>query len=204
MRLKTSSSLKEEAAEEIAEFGLAAARSGGGEIVKDAGIDVELFVLILGEVVGIDIVAESVVAGGEGFGAREEFDEGGFASAVDADESDAVTTLNDEIDVIENALGAVVFRDAFEFGNDAAAGFGLGEGEVDGGFFGREFDALNLFELFDAALDLLGFGGLGAEAIDEGFELLNFVALVFVSGLELKRGVRLSGCGIFRSLRCRR
>ena len=49
-------------------------------------------------------------------------------------------------------------------------------------FFG-DFDALDLFELLDARLHLLGLGGLGAEAVDEGFKVLDLVALVAIGGL---------------------
>ena len=51
-------------------------------------------------------------------------------------------------------------------------------------FFG-DLDALDFFELFDAGLDLFGFGGLGAEAGDEGLEVFDLFALVFVGGYEL-------------------
>jgi hypothetical protein len=49
-----------------------------------------------------------------------------------------------------------------------AGGGRLRDGEVDGGLFFRDLDALDLFQLLDAGLDLLGFGGLIAEAVDEG------------------------------------
>jgi hypothetical protein len=56
---------------------------------------------------------------------------------------------------------------------------------VDDRLFERNFDALDLVEFLDAALHLLGLGGLVAEAVDEGFELLDALALVAVSGLDL-------------------
>ena len=77
-------------------------------------------------------------------------------------------------------LGEVVDLD-----DGAAAGGRLRDGEVDGGFFFGDLDALDLFELLDAGLDLLGLGGLVAEAVDEGFEGLDAVALVFVGGHQL-------------------
>ena len=51
--------------------------------------------------------------------------------------------------------------------------------------FVGDLDALDLVELLDAALHLLGLGGLVAEAVDEGFELLDALALVAVGGLDL-------------------
>ena len=52
-------------------------------------------------------------------------------------------------------------------------------------FFGN-LDALDLFQFLDARLHLLGLGGLGAEAVDEGFKVLDLLALVAVGRLELR------------------
>jgi hypothetical protein len=84
-------------------------------------------------------------------------------------------------DVIAVALGHVL-----ELGHDAAARLGLREAEVDGLLFGRNLDPLDLLQFLDAALHLLGLGGLVAEAVDEGFELLDAVLLVGVGGLQLR------------------
>ena len=62
---------------------------------------------------------------------------------------------------------------------------------MDGLFFRRDFDALDLLQFLDAALHLLGFGGLVAEAVDEDFQLLDAVALVVVSGFELRAALGL-------------
>ena len=56
---------------------------------------------------------------------------------------------------------------------------------MDGLFIRRNFDPLNLLQFLDAALHLLGFCGLIAEAVDENFQLLDAIALVAVSGLHL-------------------
>ena len=56
---------------------------------------------------------------------------------------------------------------------------------MNGFLIGRDFDALDFFQFLDAALHLFGFGGLGAEAVDKGFEGFDAVALVPVSGFEL-------------------
>jgi hypothetical protein len=53
---------------------------------------------------------------------------------------------------------------------------------VDDGLFFGYLDALDFFQLLDAGLDLLGLGGLGAEAVDEGFEVLDLYALVAICG----------------------
>ena len=55
----------------------------------------------------------------------------------------------------------------------------LRKGEVDRLFLiFRHLDAFDLVELLDAALHLLGLGRLCAEAIDEGFKVLDALALV--------------------------
>ena len=56
---------------------------------------------------------------------------------------------------------------------------------MDGFLVGRDLDALDLLQFLDAALDLLGLGGLVAEAVDEGFQLLDAVTLVAIGGGEL-------------------
>ena len=68
--------------------------------------------------------------------------------------------------------------------------FGCGNAEVNGGFLGRQFYPFDLFQFFDPALNLFGFGGLRAKAIDERFQLLNPVALVFVRRFELRQPFR--------------
>ena len=57
---------------------------------------------------------------------------------------------------------------------------------MNGLLFGRELDALDLVQFLDAALHLLGLGGLIAEAVDEGFQLLDALALVAVGGFQLR------------------
>ncbi len=56
---------------------------------------------------------------------------------------------------------------------------------MDGLLFLGNLDALDLFQFLDAALHLLGFGRLVAEAVDERFQLLDALALVAVSGFDL-------------------
>src|SRR5580704_11193964 len=138
---------KEKTTEQAAQFGLGGARRGFAEIVKDAGGLVEFFVLILREVVGLDVVAEAKLAGGERLGASQQLDQRGFARAVHAHQRDAVAALDHEADVFKNPLGffrkplrsllsaiAVLARpyprrirlgDAFKLGHDAAALRGL-------------------------------------------------------------------------------
>jgi hypothetical protein len=52
---------------------------------------------------------------------------------------------------------------------------------VDRLLLNRNLYPLDLFQLLDAALDLLRFGGLVTKASDEGFQMLDVLALVLVS-----------------------
>ena len=72
---------------------------------------------------------------------------------------------------------------------------------MDSLFFFWQFDALDLFQFLDAALHLLGFGGLIAEAIDEDFQLLNPISLIAIRGFELFHAVAFSAPDIFRNCR---
>ena len=146
--------------------------------------------MILGEEVDEGVVAEPDVAGGGLFLPAEEADEGGFAGAIGPDEGDAVASVDGEADVFEDglhgAIGAGVdLGEVYGLDDGATAGRGLRDLEVDRGLFFGYLNALDLFELLDAGLDLLGLGGLVAEPVDEGFEVVDAVALVFVGAEEL-------------------
>ena len=56
---------------------------------------------------------------------------------------------------------------------------------MNGLFFLGQFDALDLLQLLDPALHLLGLGRLVAKAVDEDFQLLDALALVAIGGFEL-------------------
>ncbi len=81
----------------------------------------------------------------------------------------------------EHLLGAVALGEPVSLHHHAPRGRRLGKLEVDRRLFFGNLDALDLFQLLNAALHLLGLGGLGAEAVDEGFKVLDLLALVAVS-----------------------
>ena len=56
---------------------------------------------------------------------------------------------------------------------------------MDGLFFRRDLDALDLLEFLDAALHLLGLGCLVTESVDEDFKLLDAITLILVRCLQL-------------------
>ncbi len=121
----------------------------------------------------------------ERLAAGQQLDQRRLPRPVDAHQRDPVAALDDEIDAAENELVAVAFRDVVKLGDDAAARLGLRKRKVDGLLFIGQLDALDLFQFFDAALDLFRFGGLIAEAADERFQLLDALALVAIGGFQL-------------------
>lgn len=102
--------------------------------------------------------------------------DGGFVAALDG-----------KVEIAEDPLALVVGEgeliEAEDFG---AAGGGWGEADAaaDDKVFG-EGDVVELFEHFDAALDLGGFGGFGAEAFDEALDLFFLLVEVLFLGGEL-------------------
>ena len=153
-------------------------------MIVDFGI--ERLVLILREIVGRHVVAEHVFARRDRLLARQELDQRRLPRPVDADQRDAVAALDVERRAGEHVFLAVALRHVAELGHNPSAGLRLRETKMDGLFIRRNFDALDLLEFLDAALHLFGFGRLRAEAVDESFELLDAVALIGVSGFQLR------------------
>ncbi len=111
MRLKTSSAENRKASQQAAQFGLRRAGRDVAEIVENAGVGIEFLVLVLREVIGLDIVAQLVLAPGERLSLSQQLNQRGLAGAVHSDQRDPVAALDHEIDVAEDLLFAVGFRD---------------------------------------------------------------------------------------------
>ena len=88
---------------------------------------------------------------------------------------------------------AVRFGHLLELGDDAAARLGLGKAEVDGLLVRRDLDPFDALQFLDAALHLLGLGGLVAESVDKHFQLFNTFALVAIRSFQLLPTLRLLG-----------
>src|ERR1035441_8810248 len=177
---------EEEATEDAAQFGIGGAWSDGRKVVDQARVLVEFLVLVLREIVGLGVVTEEVFPRGHGLGAGQNLDHGGLARALDAHQGDAGGALDDQVAIGKNQVIAVGFGDLLELGHDTAARFGLGKTEMDGLLAGRNLNPFDLLQFLNAALHLFGLGGLGAEAVDEGFQLLDAVLLVGVGGKKLR------------------
>ena len=201
MRLKTSSSENRKQPSRLRSSVLVVRAARLVQIVEHAGVGVEFLVLILREVVDLNVVAQAVFAARERLDAGQQFDERRLAGAVHAHQGDAVAALDDEVHAAEDEFLAVALGDVLKLGHDAAARLGLGKRKMDGLLFGRQLDALDLVELLDPALHLLGFGGLVAEAVDERLQLLDALALIVVGGFELVACAPVSAAGTFRSCR---
>ena len=147
-----------------------------------AGVHVEGVDVVLGEVADAEAGVLRDEARGWGEGADEQFEDGGFAGAVGADDADAGVELDVEVDVAEEGggVGLVGEGDVGHLDDGRGELFDVGEFEVDGVFgFGGGEDG-HFLELFDAGLGFGGFGGVVAEFVDEGLEVGALDGLVFV------------------------
>ena len=184
--MKTSSPRKEEAAEQRAQFDFRHLERGAADVVEHARVGVEHLVLILREVFADDVVASRTVPA---VGVSTP-----VSSLMSVDLPAPLTPTSATRSprsmvkraVAEDLLFAVALRESFRFDHHAAGGRRLRKPEVDDRLFFGNLDALDLFQLLDARLHLLGLGRLGAEAIDEGFEVLDLFALVAVGGEQLR------------------
>ena len=141
-------------------------------------------------------MAELDLAAGRRFQATEQADQRGFARAVGSHQGDAVAAVDLEADIPEDVVHSgrsaidgrhrVVLRQMRNIDDRASGGGRLRNGEVDGRLLLRHLDALDLVQLLDARLHLLGLGGLVAEAVDEGLQSVDAVALVFVRAHQLR------------------
>ncbi len=183
---------EEEAAEEIADelFRLTVFDVHG--FFEDRPFELEHFGAVLGEVAGADIVSGGAGAGLGREDSGHDFEHGGFACAVRADEDGALAAFDFDFEVFVNDEIAVGEVDGFE-GHDALAAAGrLRKAEVNGfGGFEGGLDFLHALDLLELALGLSGFGGFGAEAVGEVLEFFDFLLLIFV-GLAV-----LFGAGFF-------
>ena len=148
-----------------------------------------------GHVEGVDVVlgeeadAEAGVLGDEaGRGlevADEEFEDGGLAGAVGADDADARVELHVQVDVAEErSLGRVAEGDARHLDDGRGELLHLGEFEVHRVLAFRGFQDGHLFEFLDARLGFGGFGGVVAKLVDEGLQVgaLGHLVLVLAFG----------------------
>src|SRR5271155_5307674 len=73
---------KQEATQQAAKLSFAGLRRNPAQVIQNARILVELLVLILGEIVGLNVVAQLVFSLGEVFFVGQQLDERGLAGAI--------------------------------------------------------------------------------------------------------------------------
>src|SRR5882757_2391248 len=143
---------KKEAAKQAAQFRLRGTRGSVAEIVNHSRVRIELFVLILRKVISLDVVAKLVFAARRLFCPGQQLNQRGLPRSVHADQRDAVTLLNQEINLVKNLflasiryqLWRITFRHSHELGYYSPARLGLRERKVNRLFLGWHFDPLNL------------------------------------------------------------
>src|SRR5581483_2296724 len=114
--------------------------------------------LLLGVIIQYDIVAKTPFSLAWVFHPGENATQGGFPSAVDADERDPIASLKNEIEVAEHLEITVPFADMLQFEHDTAAARCRGKMKANAVRDAlRRFEQLHPFKLLDAALNLRGF-----------------------------------------------
>ena len=173
----------------------------GVDGVGDGVGEIEMFEgVVEGDALGAAEPFDAAGVGGFVFG--EDFEEGGFAAAIGADDDEALAAGEVEGDVLEEEVVFVGFGEA---GEDAEA-FGAAEVLVEAGDDGVDgFGFEGFFDVGEFALDVAGgiFGGIFAVGDGLGFEeqqfffVLELVFEHFEAGLALADVIAETGDGVF-------
>src|SRR6202022_2054669 len=111
---------------------------------------------VLCKIIRLSVVAPSVFAVRQRLSAGEQLDQGRLARSVYSDQGNTVGALDHEADITKHFLCAITLVALVELGDDPPARLGLRKRKVNGFFFRRNLDSLDLFQFLDAALHLLG------------------------------------------------
>src|SRR6185312_15361203 len=163
--------------------------------VQQTRLHIEFLVLILREIIRYYVVPQRVRARRQRLRPGHQLDHGGLPRAVHAHQRHPVAALDHEVRIPEYKLLPVALRYALEFRHNTPAGLRLRELEVDSLFFRRNLDALDLVQLLNTRLHLLGLGRLRAEAIDERLQLLDALALI-----TIRRGQLVAPLGLLQQV----
>jgi len=145
---------------------------------EDGEGGVEFVGVVLVEEGGEGFWAEFVGAGGGFFFAGDHAAEGGFSCSIGAYDGDFFAAGDFEVEFFKNDEIAVLLGGFFELRDEVGGGGRIGEAEGHDGILGVDFDAFDFGEVLDAGLDLRGFVGLSAEAVDELLGLGDLAVLV--------------------------
>ena len=146
--------------------------------------------LLLREVADAQALALSERAAQQGQGAGHGFHEGGFALTVGPENAQALPGLHRAGHVLHDhrvhpRVAAVAEAGVAQVEHGVGQLARFVEGEAEFGIGQHRRDLFHALQGLDAALRLLGFGGLGLEAIDELLEVRDLVLLAGKGGLLL-------------------
>ena len=152
-----------------------------GHEADGAGVHVQGVDVVLGE----ETDAEPGVLRYEADGglelADEEFEDGGFAGAVGADDADARVELDVQVHVFKQGLfGRVAEGDATHLDDGWRELLHVGEPEVDGVLAFGGFKYGHLFKFLDPRLGFRRLGGVVAELVDECLQMSTLGHLVLI------------------------
>ena len=112
---------------------------------------------------------------------HDTLDEGGFAFSVFADKGYFLASADGESNVMENIMFSEILTQVLYDNREVSATRGGWETQVETAcVFQIHLQPLQFLQLFDAALNLYGFGGFIAEAFDEILGVGNHLLLVLV------------------------
>ena len=170
--------VEEEGAKDVAYLGADVARSDVVDSLEDRLLAVEHGGLVLGVVAELDLGAKLEGAGVVLDVADDDLGHGGLTLAVLAHEGDLLARSEEEVDAGEDLQVAVGLAQLVGLDDDLAAMRRGGEAEMDAlGADLVDLHGLHLVEHLDAALHLLGLGGLVAETLDESLDLRHLALL---------------------------
>src|SRR2546423_13682349 len=135
---------------------------------------------------GLDFGAGPAGARLHGQHPRQEFQEGGFASAIRPHQHDALSAFGLKMNASINHIWPIGMMKVFERDDFQSTPLRLWEREFDLALVsGGRFDLFHPFDLLELALGLRSFRIFGAKAIHELHEVGNFPLLIFAGGEEL-------------------
>ncbi len=162
----------EQHAAEGAAHQLFAALGPLGHPVEQAHVVGEVVGMVLGEIADVGAVGPFHLAAVHRQVADQAAQQGGLADAVGADDGDALAGLDLQAQALEQRLAVIALADVFHGHRLAVQLLVLLEADERADPAGRlDLFQLDLVDLPGAAGGLLGLGGVGREAADEGLQL---------------------------------
>src|SRR6516165_9441227 len=113
--------LEQETSEQTAQLSLARSRRDPPDVIDNALVHIELFVLILREVIRLDLMTKLALACCRQFCSSKQFDQRRLPCSVHADQRNAIALLDQEAHVAEHFLRPVTLRYALELGDNPSA-----------------------------------------------------------------------------------